>query len=283
MSPSEKTVMLKESDMKGSRARCLILTSMPRTEVADFLNRLVSPYADVGPDDVWMPNGFIEPDEAKLGETSTFLDDTQRDRLTKWWLDVRPNANTPNWDLVSTCTIDGKKGLVLIEAKAHEGELSKSGKAEPETDNGRKNHARIRQAIKDANLGLMAGSQLMGWSLSVDSHYQLCNRFAWTWKVASLGVPVVLVYLGFLNAVEMDYSGRTILTSDSQWNDCMLDYANGVVPTAAWNKTINIDSASLLAIVRSVDVAISASGKFHPGKRDVSTRHDDYLSEAFSE
>jgi crotonobetainyl-CoA:carnitine CoA-transferase CaiB-like acyl-CoA transferase len=34
---------------------------------------------------------------------------------------------------------------------------------------------------------------LPGWSLSVDSHYQICNRFAWAWKIASLGVPVVLI------------------------------------------------------------------------------------------
>ncbi len=258
MSPSEKTVTLKERDLKGSRGRCLMLTSLPKAEVAHFLNELVYPYAAVDLDDFWMPNGLIEPDEAKLGETAGFLDDAHRNQVTNWWLAVRPNANTPNWDLVSTCSIDGMKGLVLIEAKAHEGELSMSGKAKPETDNECKNHERIKQAIEDANQGLIASSQLVGWMLSADSHYQLSNRFAWAWKTARLGVPVVLVYLGFMNTVEMNCSGRTVLTTAKQWRDCVLSYAECIVPAKAWDQKIKINSASLSALILSAEVGISA-------------------------
>ena len=64
------------------------------------------------------------------------------------------------------------------------------------------NHNQIGDAIQQANHGLEP--LLPGWDLSRDSHYQLSNRFAWSWKIASMGVPVVLVYLGFLNADEMD-------------------------------------------------------------------------------
>ena len=31
----------------------------------------------------------------------------------------------------------------------------------------------------------------------------MSNRFAWAWKLADLGVPVVLVYLGFFRALFM--------------------------------------------------------------------------------
>jgi hypothetical protein len=34
------------------------------------------------------------------------------------------SANTPNWDLVSGCQIGNRQGLILVEAKAHEGELA---------------------------------------------------------------------------------------------------------------------------------------------------------------
>ena len=36
----------------------------------------------------------------------------------RWWLAVASNnTRTPNWDIVTTCTIEGKPGIVLIEAK----------------------------------------------------------------------------------------------------------------------------------------------------------------------
>ncbi len=65
----------------------------------------------------------------------------------------------------------------------------------------KRNHAQIGRAISEASLGLK--DTMDGWNLSRDSHYQLANRFAWAWKLASMGVPVVLVYLGFLGAAEM--------------------------------------------------------------------------------
>jgi hypothetical protein len=38
-------------------------------------------------------------------------------------------ANTSDWDFASTCTVDGQKGLVLIEAKAYAAELDIKGKS----------------------------------------------------------------------------------------------------------------------------------------------------------
>ncbi len=46
-----------------------MLTSLPRKEVARRLTELVQPYGVVdSQNDAWMPRGFLEPDEARLGE-----------------------------------------------------------------------------------------------------------------------------------------------------------------------------------------------------------------------
>ena len=47
-----------------------------------------------------------------------------------WWI-VKRNAlvQTPNFDLISTATIGGIPGVLLVEAKAHHGELESCGKS----------------------------------------------------------------------------------------------------------------------------------------------------------
>ncbi len=90
-------------------------------------------------------------------------------------------------------------------------------------------------AIQEANAGLEP--IVPGWSLSRDSHYQLSNRFAWSWKIAELGTPVILVYLGFLNAGEMIDQGPPF-HSAREWNDVVRSYARGVVPDDAWDTQV---------------------------------------------
>jgi hypothetical protein len=134
-------------EFKGSRLRCLIATSLADREVAAFLNSLVEPHARITVEDTWQPRGFLEGDEARLGEAVKFLAPGQREDLTAWWLSVREHANTPNWDIVSTCRIGGQKGLVLVEAKAHATELHRDGKSPGNAEN----HTRIQLAISEAN------------------------------------------------------------------------------------------------------------------------------------
>ena len=97
MAENETEVTFRTRDFGGSRFRCLLATSLPQPKVAGFLNSLVQPLAEVGEGDWYMPEGFCKPDEAKLGETSGFLTDEQREDVTNWWLAVRHKANTPNW------------------------------------------------------------------------------------------------------------------------------------------------------------------------------------------
>lgn len=147
----DTAVVLRKRDRHGSTLRFLMLTSGYREQVASTLTRLVAPWGIVDPlDDRWMPLGFPDPKEAKLGESGQLLPPGVRSQLTEWWLKVPKNANTPNWDLASTCTINGHRGILLVEGKAHRAELKEAGKA---LGNGQ-NDEQIERAIEEANQGL---------------------------------------------------------------------------------------------------------------------------------
>jgi hypothetical protein len=251
MTTDERKVTFREREFKGSRLRCLLLTCDAPERVAAFLKSLVFPHAQVTVGDHWAPRGLLEPDEAKLGEMPDFVPDQERAVLTSWWLKVPGRANTPNWDLVSTCRIAGRKGLVLVEAKAHEGELAddKSSATSPN-----------REQIEKALVGATAAWNALesGFLLSVDSHYQLSNRLAFSWKLATMGIPVVLVYLGFLGAREMDDGKRLLLKDHAQWRRCVMAQSIGTAPNAVWDRTFDVGGTPLTVLIRSAIVRIDA-------------------------
>lgn len=228
-----------------------MLTSMSTEQVAETLTRLASPWTSVGPNDQWMPGGFLEPDEANLGECPQFLPAGLPGQLTGWRLKVPEKANTPNWDLVSTCKVGGEPGLVLIEGKAHSGECKKEGKPAGNAENDKQ----IKGAIEEANRGLNAITP--GWHISRDSCYQLSNRFAWAWKLSRLGVQTVLIYLGFLCAAEMRDQGSPFDTGE-EWKRCIHNHASGIVPPGAWECRLQTSGALLWALVRSLYLQWSA-------------------------
>jgi hypothetical protein len=223
-------------------------TSGTAEQRACRLTQLVArPGVLVSENDLVMPRGFLYPQEAQLGITPGFLTPAQQVEVTNWWLQVSGGANTPNWDIAATATIGGKRGLVLVEAKAHVGELEISGKRVTEQTN-QLNHQQIGQAIEQANDAL--DPILPGWRLSRDSHYQLSNRFAWSWKIASLGVPVVLVYLGFLNADEMPCPFQTV----EDWAHHVQQWSAGIVPAGAWGTEMTVNGTTFVPLVRAVEV-----------------------------
>ena len=124
--------------------------------------------------------------------------------------------------------------------------------AKPGSDNGWKNHHRIGSAIAQANVGLhvAAGGP---WALSRDKCYQLSNRFAWSWKLAALGVPVILIYLGFLGAEEMAPDGA-LFRSEGDWETTLRGYARGVSDDACWGRRIDVIGTPLRPLIRAIDV-----------------------------
>jgi hypothetical protein len=252
MTPADRSITFREREFKGSRLRCLLLTNNAPDYVADFLNSLVAPHAIVMPEDHWAPRGFLDPDEAKLGETLGFLCEPDRTMLTSWWLAQPGRANTPNWDLMSTCRIEDRRGLILAEAKAHEAEFSddRSGAKNPE------NIQQIENALAEATVALNALAS--GFALTDNTHYQLSNRFAFAWKVAKMGTPVVLLYLGFLDAQEMEDGSRILLKDHAQWRRCLLARSKGTIPEEVWDRTFDVNGTPLTILIGSAVVGIHA-------------------------
>lgn len=248
---ASKVLTFRPREFKGSRLRCLLATHRSRAEVAEFLSKLAAPVGVVRDTDHWLPGGLLQPGEAKLGETEGLLGAAERTALTEWWLARAGRANTPNWDLASTCEMGGRCGVMLVEAKAHVGELADDCCGA--TD--RANAERIAEALKEAT---EAWNRLEpGFSLRANSHYQMSNRWAFAWKVASLGVPVILVYLGFVCAEEM--RGKQPFRDLGHWRDRVVKGARGVVPATAWDRSFDVSGTPVNILIRAADVRITAS------------------------
>ena len=236
---------------KGSFGRYLALTRN-RAKLFAKLNELVKPFANFDTaDSIYFPQGEQFPKEAKLGDTEGLLTLDQRETVTSWWLAVRRGANTPNWDIAAKCSILGKPGLILVEAKAHQQELDFTGIRAGNSEN----KERITEAVSEANCWLNAKWPV--WNLSVESKYRLSNRFAWSWKLASLGVPVILVYLGFLNAEEMKPNGK-LFSTPAGWDQAVRDYSKGVIPDDVWGPSIEVNGTPFLSLIRSCEQSLPA-------------------------
>ncbi len=191
--------------------------------------------------------------------------------LRSWWAPVKQK---PSWDFISTCSINGTKGILLVEAKSHYGEMELCGKTisvdisknanleeiRPLVKNRinknsvrlaltthelqqlmralgersllddkllksfldkLRHHDKIGDAISEAR-GALSNfcSDIM---ISRDNHYQLSNRIAYAWKLASLGIPTILLYLGFANDPAW-ISARDHFDSKQQWHDAIQGY-----------------------------------------------------------
>jgi hypothetical protein len=250
----------------GSRPRCVLFVEGGREEVAARLTQLVGlDDVVVTRDDKWKPWGkpviigekwdSAPAKEVQLGGLTDLLSQKDgkrnwqefRRQLKDWWIPKR--GKTPTWDIASTCSVRGKTGLILVEAKAHKNEeLSGSDKS---GSNSPLNRERISSAIGEAVASLQSitgGS----WDLSRDHHYQLSNRFAWSWKLASLGIPVVLVYLGFLNATDIDADGNRFRSLD-HWDRVIRDHCDGVVDNTCWDCRLDVNGVSLFPLIRAVE------------------------------
>lgn len=246
---------LKAKERRGSKPRCHWLTHGTSDQVAARLTALAAPFATVAADDRWMPQGFDVPDEAQLQNAPRLLEPNVGFRLAEWWLPPnRHDAQTPNFDIASTCTINAKRGLLLVEAKAHDRELidERSGKKLLPTasDASRASHVTIGDAIANAreDLGRSTGHP---WHISRDARYQMSNRFAWAWKLTELDVSVVLIYLGFLSADEMADRGQP-LEGHVEWDALVKTESASLFPAEVWGRKWNLNGGTLVPLIRSV-------------------------------
>ncbi|AWG22909.1 hypothetical protein FFWV33_15935 [Flavobacterium faecale] len=202
--------------------------------------------------DIWIPNSVSPTKEVGLNVflRSNFDVQVANDSI-KWWL--YKGSAAPKWDLISTCTINGKRGILLVEAKAHKGELKndkKNIKKEATTDS-KKNHEQIALAIAEANTHIKG--DIADIALSRDSCYQFSNRVAHAWWLANQGIPVVLLYLGFLNCEDMSDNYKTFKT-DKEWEDCFTGHTEIVGAEGLVGKTINCGKSTFTLICDSIKI-----------------------------
>lgn len=242
---------------KGSRLRCLLLTGLNegalRTVLLGLINSSILGLSITLDDDfVCYPKGYKKFDEVRLGQANKLLSPQNRIELNKWWLgrntDSSGHKDTPNWDLACSAKINSADGLILVEAKAHKVELSKKPDKSGADPLGSLVH--IKNALQEANTAM--NNHLSGFNLRHDEHYQISNRFAWSWKLASMGIPVVLIYLGFLNTHEMRSS--TIFKEHGEWNKCVENYCCNKIPFDIWDREVKTEKASFYPIIRSLDI-----------------------------
>ena len=241
---------------RGSKPRCHLLMHGGRESVAQRLTGLIKPWGKVGPADKWMPNGFDDVKEVRLDKANDLLPSDVRQTLRNWWLKVTSgNPNTPNWDIASTCTINGKPGLLLIEAKAHDEELRKEEKGKElrasASDGSRRNHRRIGKCIEEAS-AVLAKDTKLPWGLSRDRNYQISNRFAWSWKLTELGSSVIMMYLGFLKAEEMDDMGRPFADQE-EWQALVKLHGSSLVPSEVWNRKWTVNGQTFIPLIRAIE------------------------------
>lgn len=235
---------------RGSRKHVLDWTSRPDF-LREFSELLATPEVDVV-GARYMPRGYGNPAEARL---ESFGPDVLPGhpawaRVADWWLRHPKGANTPNWDIAVTASIEGQPGLVLVEAKANVPELSRAGKpmSTGASKRSQQNHEQIGHAIDQANTGWRSVAPEA--RLTRDSHYQLANRLAFAWKLASEGVPIVLLYLGFTGDAGISDAGEP-LHDDSHWSRLFREHLQELRVDECLDRRVQFSDAPVRLICRS--------------------------------
>lgn len=255
-------------EYRGSRKHVLDWVESPQFLVS--LNTIIrATGAEVTYRDSWMPKGYDKPSEGRLENLgSDFLPEKIGSTLRTWWLKHEAGANTPNWDFLSTCAVEGKPGLILLEAKANKQELSRAGKRLSKNASVRsnENHAHIRKAISGASREL--AKVIPGVVMSADDHYQVANRIAFTWRLAQLGVPVVLIYMAFTGDEGIRDTAKP-LSGSKDWTSHFTDATRDIFPKDAIGKRIDCGLAPFWLLLASRDVLNNSPTKNQPKKRPV--------------
>jgi hypothetical protein len=256
----------------GSRMHVLDWVEGHDGDFVDSINLLLRPTGAVvereGP---WRPRGYVDPAEALLDRPSGALLSLEISlRLRAWWLFIdRPTSSDPNWDLAAAAVFPGgRRGLVLVEAKAHAGELDgeAGGKrlSQDASPNSLANHKRIADAIAEARDAL--GGAAAGVRISRDKCYQLSNRIAFAWKAAAEGIPTVLIYLGFTGDEVVGRLSKPIYDG-AKWSELVSTHTADILPASMWEREIRT-RGELTASVLGSETASAVSSERLPRPSD---------------
>ena len=236
---------------QGRLPRCALLTHGDRGRVAERLTALIAPGGLVTAGEAWLPAGFDGPRAVMLVDgDDRLLARTHQEALVAWWQAVHggQRGEFPTWDLVWTARAGGTRALVLGVATAHEGELRERTGAE-RAEAGPDGRWR---ALADVSEALEAITP--GWALT-RAPPPFADQLAWAWKIASLGVPVVVACVGFLHATEVVGRDHWFLEANG-WDRALRASLDGAVPAAAWGPRLPVGDAWLQLVTPATHVRL---------------------------
>ena len=144
----------------------------------------------------WLDFRFLPPNKSKKHDGEhigvSFLEDAQaREAWRSFW---PQSGNSQNWDAVGEIWVNGHKEWLLVEAKAHKGELkSKCGASNQNSID------RINAALSQTIGSFCSSPSLLENWLS--PYYQYANRLAMLYflmKVCNPPIPARLLFIYFL-------------------------------------------------------------------------------------
>ncbi len=217
------------------------------------------------------PKGREAPEEWTLRKFCKTYYNRQFDyqAFDNWWLPDR--YRNPQWDILTTCIIKGKPGILLVEGKANDKELVTDGRQldVKASEQSKINYEKIGDCIAEAAQWL--GEHIGDIGISRDTHYQLSNRVASAWKLAQCGLPTVLLYLGFTGDGGIRDAGEPFV-DDNHWQRVMGAYMAGVLPLHFLDKLIVVEGgATMQMFVKSLPVIESSLKADNAGEEKQST------------
>ena len=123
------------------------------------------------------------------------------------------SGNVHNWDGVGQAAAGAESSWILVEAKAHLGELASSCGATAETS-----RQRIREVLNQtrSDLGVTGDTD---WS---ESYYQYCNRVALLHFLRTRGVNAHLVFVYFTgDRADIGRAGRECPVNEAGWQEAL--------------------------------------------------------------
>ena len=252
-----KQVLL--SELKASARHVLQWTVSPQFE--STMNGLLKDTgATLHTPDHRYPDGRrrpLDPRSVELEEYLVKFPMPDRRRLARDWWVPYPSARNryPDWDLLCQIDVAGTPGILLVHAIADTEELRQHDRRErpdPTQPLRLANDYCVRLRLADANRQL-AQLDLGNFQLSADHRYGISWRIAFLHKLAAEGIPVVLMYLGWLQPPEWATSHG--FQSAEHWDRVVRDHMRPVAPEAFLDRWLAAEGGGAMRMIaRSMPV-----------------------------
>ena len=179
----------------------------------------------------------------------TYAGDPADELSPQWWKPY--GGKGPTIDLLALLAGGERAGLLVVEAKAHHGEMKQGDKKRPPKPQPKRiaNDLSIRLRLCEQSC-VLSRLGFGEFTLSADRHYQLSNRLAYASKLAECGLDVVLMYLGFTHS---DIDRKKAFESGEEWDALVRQHLDDIGSATILGERLDIGRGTLQVLVRSLD------------------------------